>query len=418
MHNFSTTLKKHQSFVFYACTGIVYLLLLLSASRQWFFYDEWDLLGPRYEVFLNGDWLEFLFSPLVDHLTAINVVIYTLVIELFGIDSYFPIGFLMVTSHLGVSLIMRAILRSKGLSNNFSNFAFFFILLFGPGIEDILWGVQIGYNVAIILSLGQYLLLKKNDYKFSLMALILGITSILGQSIAVVFLISLFLFLVIQKKFSLALVQSGIPLLLYAIWNFTFGLKASTPGFSLNPRLLSNYIKTFLSELSNAIFQIPGFSFFSFILILAALAILMTNFRSGYDLVYFGSAFIIYVLSVSITRAGLGAEQAASSRYMYVGAIFMVFIFSEIIPHIPQINSLLFRRFLALLGVYMVLSNSIVLYSSSRDRELFNQETKRIVTEFVLRDDFQIQPDDLQVDPSRNPQIKAGNLKTLYDAAP
>ena len=418
MGEFRKVIEKHLTGILLTFTGVIYFSLLVLASRQWYFFDEWDLIGPRYQLFLDGNWPQFLFSPLVDHLTALNVVVYALVVKFFGIESYLFVGFLIVTSHLAVSLLVREIIRARGLSKKFYNTSFFFVLLFGPGIENILWGVQVGYNIAIILGLGQYLLLRLNTPKYSKLAFVFGVTSILCQSISVVFLISLLFLLIAEKRFLLAALQSGLPLLLYGLWNFTFGMSAVTPGFTLNPRLISNYTEAFLAELSNVSLQLPGIGFFSYIIIFTAVVQLLIRPKHSYDLLYFLSAFVIYMLSVTFTRAGLGAEQATSSRYMYVGVILLLFIGLEIFKCLPKPSNELFKGVISLISMFAIFSNGVILYSYARDREVFNQETKRIVNEFVSRDDFELQPDELQIDPSRNPQIRVGDLRRIYGLRP
>jgi len=418
MMEISKVIEKHLRMILVTFTGVIYVFLLILASRQWYFFDEWDLIGPRYQLFLDGNWPQFLFSPLVDHLTALNVVVYALVVKLFGIESYLLVGFLMVTSHLAVSFLVREIIRSRGHSRKFYNTAFFFVLLFGPGIENRLWVVQLGYNVAIILGLGQYLLLRLNIAKYSKLAFVFGVTSILCQSISVVFLISLLFLLIAERRFLLAAFQSGLPLLLYGLWNFTYGMSAVTPGFTINPRLISNYTEAFLTELSNVTLQLPGIGFMSYFIIFTALAQLLIRPKHSHDLLYFLSAFVIYMISVTITRAGLGADQATSSRYMYVGAILLLIIGLEIFKSLPKPSGELFKGLVSLICMFAIFSNGIILYSSARDREIFNQETRRIVNEFVSRDDFALQPDDLQIDPSRNPQIRVGDLRRVYDLRP
>ena len=124
------------------------------------------------------------------------------------------------------------------------------------------------------------------------------------------------------------------------------------------------------------------------------------------------------MFSVTFTRAGLGAEQAASSRYMYVASILLLIIGLETYKCLPKVSNEFLKGIISLICFFAICSNAIILYSSARDREVFNQETKKIVKDFISQKDFESKPDELQIDPSRNPQIKVGDLRRLYKLEP
>ena len=121
-------------------------LLMRQGRGQWFVLDEWDFLAQR-SLRDPGS----LFRPHNEHLVALPVVAYRVVYQFVGLRTYVPYQLMVVISHSCVVLALIVIARRSHVSRVLTLAAGAFMLFFGPGAQNIVWGFQIGLTGAVAL---------------------------------------------------------------------------------------------------------------------------------------------------------------------------------------------------------------------------------------------------------------------------
>ena len=132
-----------------AVLAIAYLFWLYMAGRGFYFHvnDEWQLFADRSDPSIAA-----YLSPYNGHLIALPVVVYQLMLRLFGLGSYGPYLALAAAAHLTcVVLIFEYARRRAGPLIGLGCAAI--LLCFSQGAEDLFWAFQIGFMASLALGL-------------------------------------------------------------------------------------------------------------------------------------------------------------------------------------------------------------------------------------------------------------------------
>ena len=75
-----------------------------------------------------------------------------------GLHHYWPYQLPVILSHLAIAFLLRHIMRRCGVRPWTASLVAATYVLFGPGVDDILWAFQIGFNLAVVFGLAQMIL--------------------------------------------------------------------------------------------------------------------------------------------------------------------------------------------------------------------------------------------------------------------
>lgn len=128
-------------------------LLMKQGQDQWFVWDEWDFLAER----SLGD-PGSIFRPHNEHLVALPAIAYRVVWQFVGLRSYVPYQLMAVISHAAVVLALVVVMRRAEVTRVLTVAAAAFMLFFGPGAQNIVWGFQITLTGALAFGLVQVIL--------------------------------------------------------------------------------------------------------------------------------------------------------------------------------------------------------------------------------------------------------------------
>lgn len=213
-------------FVAYLVAGVALLLWWLG-DYHWFFGDEWSFLAER-----DGGDLDDLFRSHGEHWVTVPVVIYRVVFNLFGLDSYVPYQAVVVTSHMVLCLLLRIVMRRAGVEAWTATVVAGGFVLFAPGQENILWAFQIAFVIALGCGVAQMLLadvdgpIRGRD----VVGLAFGFIGLMTSGVSLVMTPVVALVVVLRRGWRASLFHAGPLAAAYAVWFLT-----TDPGGIDNP---------------------------------------------------------------------------------------------------------------------------------------------------------------------------------------
>src|SRR4051794_15435758 len=132
----------------------VALAVILHAGRnQSFRADDWEFLLHR-----RGTSPGTFLRPHVDHPSVLPVLVYKLLLQVFGMDSYTPFRVVVALAHVltGVLIYLYARLR---LGAWLALLPAALMLFLGAAWEDLTWAFQIGFVAAVTFGIAALLAL-------------------------------------------------------------------------------------------------------------------------------------------------------------------------------------------------------------------------------------------------------------------
>jgi hypothetical protein len=213
-------------FVAYLVAGVPLLLLWLG-DYHWFFGDEWSFLAER-----DGGDLEDLFRSHGEHWVTVPVVIYRIMFNVFGLDSYVPYQAVVVVSHVALCSLLRIVMRRAGVEAWTATVVAGGFVLFAPGQENILWAFQIAFVIALGCGVAHMLLadvdgpIRGRDGA----GLAIGFIGLMTSGVSLVMTPVVALVVLLRRGWRAALFHSGPLAAAYVIWYL-----ATDPGGIDNP---------------------------------------------------------------------------------------------------------------------------------------------------------------------------------------
>jgi hypothetical protein len=297
----------------------VILMVQIWASRdQWFFGDEFSIFADRRQSMAP---IDLLFTPHNEHWSTLPIIKDLILYKIFGFSTYLPYLIAALIVHAAISFFIYIIGRQHNVSEKVlvPLVTLFSIAYFGS--ENVLWGFQFGFISPLAMFLASGILIFK-DFKYSReISSLLMIFSVASSGTSIAFLIAMFLFLAINRKFKDAVIVTLPAALLFLVWRSYFSVSPNFPSKdSLYESVLTywNYLVAGGTSSLESFVKIPGSGatlFFS----VSILLVVAGNWKGKYSFPTFVAlAGYISFLIFAYSRAGLGIEQAKASRYSYL----------------------------------------------------------------------------------------------------
>jgi hypothetical protein len=319
------------------------ILYLVNGSKVWFFGvfgDEWDFLAGR-RLSLHD-----LLLPHGDHLVALPALVFRLLYGVFGLHSYLPYQLLSIGLHLVAAALLRLIMRRAGVRPWIATAAATLFVLFGAGSQDILIAFQITFSGALVLGLVQ-LLLADHDGPIGrrdALGLLAGFGALLCSDVAIVMIAVVGIACLLRRSWRAAALHTLPLAVVYAAWTRAYGRSART-DFDVSE--IARSVHTSLTRSFGALGQVPFVGWVLAIMLVAGLAIAWRDSRRSELRSRLSAVFAlalgapIFALILGVTRFGLGAHFAASSRYLHI-------IAALVLPALAVAADALARRWRAL----------------------------------------------------------------------
>jgi hypothetical protein len=201
------------------------LLVGFEARHLTFSADDWAFVLDR-----RGFSADVFLQPQNEHLSALPVLAFKVLLQVFGANSYVPFMALLLFVH-GVACVLLYVLARRRVGPWAALVPAAILVVLGPAWEDLLWAFQVGYIGSVAAGLGMVLCLERRDQRGDVAAGALLVVSLLCSSIGLGMLVLAAVLLMLDRPLVWRrLLVVGVPLVLYAVWYAAYGVQASSAG--------------------------------------------------------------------------------------------------------------------------------------------------------------------------------------------
>lgn len=320
------------------------ILLMYAGRYLTFFYDEWTFVLVR-----RGGGIDTYLDPHNGHLSLFPVVIYKLLFATVGLRHYTPYRLVGTALHLLCAGLLYLLARRR-VGPLPAVVPGALLLFMGTAYQDLLWPFQIGYLGSIAGGLGALLLLDRPNTRHDAQATALLVLSVVSSGVGLAFAVACGTLLIAQRQPWRRLWVIVLPLLVYAVWYLGWGGgdRTSADAVLAAPEYVADAAAgavAGLAGLNDATWGSP--------LVLALLGLIVLAARGRHArgpspmLLAAATGALVFWVLAAVARA-TEAEPAAS-RYLYVGAVFILLAASDV-----RLGLGLRGAWLALAGVLLV----------------------------------------------------------------
>lgn len=318
------------------------ILVLIETSGLSFFGDEWDYLLDR-----RGSSPHVLLAPHGPHLSLVPILIYKVLLHVFGASSYLPFR-LLAALDLVIVALMLGIACRKWWGRWWGLAPVLLFVTLGPAGITLLWPFQCGYAIAVAAGLLSLLALGRGTIRGDGVACGALVLSLASASQGIGFVVGAAVMLLIRGDWRRRWWVVLIPAVLYALWYLKYGHQASESHPSLWKSSLQ-YSAQALSATFGALVGLSSISpqsglldiTFGVPLAIAAVAALAVVTARGWcpPPPFFGAAATLVVIWVaaSLSNAPSIPRPPTDPRYLSSDAALLMGCLCSALPH-PRLN--------------------------------------------------------------------------------
>jgi hypothetical protein len=311
------------------------VLLLHWFSRLTFWRDEWEILLHR-----RGWSVGTFLDPAVEHLVAIPILIYKILLGTFGMDSPAPFQVVAVCSFLLTVGLLFVYVRSR-VGAWLALAAILPILFLGPSWDDLLFAYQVTFFGSIACGIAAFLCLDRERPGFDAAAMGLLIAGLLFSDAGLPFVAGAAVEIALSPQRRARAHVVAVPAALWAAWYLGWGHTAHTfVSFENFANLPSYVVDGLSSSLANLLGLntpyspggAPSLAWGRPLLVLAVVLAAWRIHRTGRP-----SARLLATVTTLIGFWSLTALNASIfglptvGRYQYIGIVLLVLVAAELL---------------------------------------------------------------------------------------
>lgn len=386
-------------------------VLVLSAAvyfvigrNQWFVRDDWAFVVSRNAIRTNLGWESWLFEGQDGHWMTVPILIWRGIQNVFHLGSYWPYLIPNLVLHVAMVLLVRVLCRRVGVSAWTSTLVCALLLLFGSGWDNLVFAIQITYNLSIVCFLAQALLVDHEGPtdRRDVVGAVLGVIGVMSSGFGPIFIAGMVVLLVLRQRWK-ALVVAVVPQALACVWWFVFwggdAVSARMPG----PR---SQVPAFVVRGVLATFEgLTGIVSLAGVALFATVALTLWRghpWRAQSLLLTLWATVVVMFAAIGVERIGFGVISAGSSRYVHVAGVLITPAFAIAIDSLARIGREARWCGRLLVAVSIALNLGwLQIYSAQWARE---SRAQKEVLELTLGSGYvtQVSPDVTPVDISPN----------------
>ncbi len=294
-------------------------IYLTWLSRDlWFLLDDWAFLLHR-EVTLTGE--TSLLQPHNEHWVTLPILVFRLLFQVVGLQ-YLPYALVTIGLHLGVCVLFALVLRRSGADPWVCVLMTSVLAFYGPGGTNILWDFQMSFVAPSALALACLLLIDRGAtlprFPVTVWVMLAAALMCSGAGITMVAWVSAYAW---QRRGLRCAFVVGLPTAVpYLIWYAAYG-RGNSPAPPAPPEQVLPYVVRGITNLWSTVVPIPWLGMVVLVLITAATLMARQHRRLRAQAAAGLMALVFNYLLLGVARAGLGLDQATSTRYLYVGVL-------------------------------------------------------------------------------------------------
>ncbi len=332
------------------------VLFYVVGRHQWFVRDDWAFLLSRQRLRQQDGIGAWLLTPQDGHWMTPPLAFWRLLQNVFGVGSYWPYLVPTMALHIVAVLLVRMWCRRLGVSAWTTTVGSILLLVFGTGWEDIVFAVQLVYNLSLVCFLAHLRLVDHDGPvdRRDVVGSALGLLSITSSGFGPFFLVGVGVLLVLRRRWVAAAVAVGPQALAYLWWWVAWGGDPTAERHEAGVRSIVRYAREMLSLTLGGM---TGQEILGGAALLGIVAVCVwrgrLDWRRRSVLLALAATVVVMFGGIAVQRAGLGLASAASGRYQYMAAMLLVPALGLAVDQVRR-----FDRY-ALLAVHMLLVVSV-----------------------------------------------------------
>ncbi len=289
---------------------------------QWFNRDDWAFVLTRDYMRTNIGWTNWLFGPQDGHWLTVPILLFEFVGNVFGLGSYWPFLLLALVPYAGSVLLVRALCQRIGVSPWTTTLVAVLLLFFGAAWHNVMFGIQVCYNLSVVCFLAQLLLADHDGPvdRRDIAGAALGLLSVMTSGFGPIFMAGVAVLLVLRRRWWALAVGVGPQAVAYAWWTWRWNADARTAVPPGDRSQVPTYVVRGVSSTFEALVAFPTLGGLA---ILATLVVMVGGTPWAARRLALAAAATVIVMFAGIgwERIGLGVFTAGSSRYVGVAAL-------------------------------------------------------------------------------------------------
>ena len=323
---------------FVAAVAIAVVVYYFAGRHQWFVRDDWDYVIGRDALRRQRGAMHWLLEPQAGHWLTVPILIFHVIKQWFGLRSYWPFLLPTMTAHVGAVLLVRTVCRRSSISAWTTTLICTVLLVFGAGWENMIFAIQISFNLSLVVFLAQIVLVDhdgpvdRRDYLASAIAFI----GLMSSGFGTIFMFGIVILLAARRRWLALLVVVGpqcVAATWWYLWWETDG--AAQPG---NAWQLPIFVVRGLVTTFDGLAGIAGFGTLALVATLATTLARRSDRRVNTLYAALGATTLIMFTAIGKERVGLGTAFATSSRYAHVAAFVIAPVFAGAIDQLARIS--------------------------------------------------------------------------------
>ena len=309
---------------------VAFAILFVLNIHAWFIGDEWDMIVRATQPLT----IHALFAPHNEHWSTVPILIYRILVDLFGLRTYVPYLCVLFAAHLCLAHLLWRLMRQVGASDACATALAAIFAVLGAGAQNLTNAFQVSFVISVTVGIGAVLLvnvesLKSAQRQTGVVALML--LGLMSSNVGITMTVFVGLVVFFRHGFRLAMWLVAIPALAYIVWFITFGFSSlSTDRITIATVLaLPAYVwMGFTSSMT----RFTGVTESGGAIVVGILG--YATWKSAAASTRESPAFagvlsvIVLFLSAGLVRTFLGTSQATATRYAYIAIALLLPIFA------------------------------------------------------------------------------------------
>ena len=336
----SPTRRPTPTQVSIAVLGIAVVIFWYVGRHQWFIRDDWAFVLTRRamrEQLGVGDWL---FTAQDGHWMTPPLLVYWLIEQVFGIGSYWPFLVANMALHVAAVLLVRELSRRVGVSEWTIVVVCTLLLVFGSGWENIVFAVQITYNLSLVAFLAHLVLVDHEGPvgRRDVAGAVVGVVGVSSSAFGPFFAVGVFAVLCWRRRWAAAAVAVLPQAVLYSWWLFTWG---SDPAGDEGRPSVTGALKFMRLALTATTSALAGQVLLAGAVVLGLCVVVLATpmaLRSRSMVTVLTALPAPVMLAIGWQRAASGLWSATSSRYVYMLAMILAVPFGLAVDQLTRVH--------------------------------------------------------------------------------